>query len=133
MVIVDTSVWVDVLRDGTGREAGAMTEAVGGDEIVLTRFTQLELLQGARDEPEWGLLDESLETQTYLEAGDQTWKDAARIYFDLRRRERTVRSPIDCCIAQLAIDHGALLLHRDRDFEEGAGVRPLRQTRLPDA
>ena len=130
MVIVDTSVWVDVLRDASGDEARAMSDAVGLDEIALTRFTQLELLQGARDEREWGLLDETLETQVYVESGADTWRDAARIYFDLRRVGRTVRSPIDCCIAQLALDHGALLLHRDRDFEAVATIRPLRQSRL---
>lgn len=133
MVIVDTSIWIDVLRDPTGGEADAMAAAVAEDEVALTRFTQLELLQGARDEREWGLLHESLATQTYAECGHETWADAARIYFDLRRTGRTVRSAIDCCIAQIAIDHGALLLHRDRDFDEIASIRPLRQSWLPAA
>jgi hypothetical protein len=130
VVIVDTSVWVDVLRDGSGGERDALAVAVGDDEAALTRFTQLELLQGARDEREWGLLQETLDTQLYAELRPATWPDAARIYFDLRRNGRTVRSPIDCCIAQIAIDHGAMLLHRDRDFEEIAAIRPLRQARL---
>jgi predicted nucleic acid-binding protein len=129
VVIVDTSVWIDVLRDRTGRERDAMTSAVGEEEIVLTRFTQVELLQGARDEREWGLLRGRLETQTYAEASHDTWPAAARIWFDLRRAGRTVRSAIDCCIAQIAIDHAALLLHRDRDFEQIATIRPLRQAR----
>lgn len=131
MVIVDTSVWVDVLRDGSGEERRVLAEAVGDDEPALTRFTELELLQGARDEREWGLLQSTLDTQTYLEARASTWVDAARTYFDLRRLGRTVRSPIDCCIAQIAIDHAALLLHRDRDFEVISELRPLRQLRLP--
>ena len=59
-----------------------------------------------------------------------SWSEAARIYFDLRRVGKTVRSPIDCCIAQIAMDNKALLLHRDRDFEVIAAVRPLRQKRL---
>ena len=130
MVIVDTSVWIDVLRDSTGRERNALAAFVGDLEIVFTRFTQLELLQGSRDEREWGLLHENLETQTYAEARSSTWPDAARIYFDLRRLGSTVRSPIDCCIAQIAIDHGYLLLHRDCDFEQVAKIRPLRQSRL---
>jgi predicted nucleic acid-binding protein len=133
VVIVDTSIWVAVLRDATGAEAQAMAAAIAGEEIALTRFTQLELLQGARDEREWGLLHESLETQTYLETTASTWADAARIYFDLRRLGKTVRSPIDCCLAQLAMEHEALLLHRDRDFEEIASMRPLRQLRLAEA
>ena len=56
--------------------------------------------------------------------------EAARIDFELRRRGKTVRSPIDCCIAQIALDHDVLLLHRDRDFEVIAGVRPLREQHL---
>jgi hypothetical protein len=130
VVIVDTSVWVDVLRDASGRERRALEGAVGESTVRLTRFTQLELLQGARDENEWGLLAAVLDTQDYVEASPDTWASAARVYFELRRSGRTVRSPIDCCIAQLAIDSGDLLLHRDRDFEVIAEVRPLRHMRL---
>ena len=130
MILVDTSVWVEVLRDRTGGPRDALETALGGDDAVLTRFHQLELLQGARDEREWNLLREHLDGQDYLECEPESWIAAARIYFDLRRIGKTVRSPIDCCIAQIAIDHDVLLLHRDRDFETIAAVRPLRQERL---
>jgi predicted nucleic acid-binding protein len=131
MVLVDTSIWIDVLRDASGQEKRCLAEAIGEEEVVLSRFTQLELLQGARDEREWGLLQPVLDTQTYLETTNATWTDAARVYFDLRRTGRTVRSPIDCCIASVAIEHGCLLLHRDRDFVTIADMRPLRQSWLP--
>jgi hypothetical protein len=127
VVVVDTSVWIDVLRDTRGTRRAVLARAIGDDELVLTRFIQLELLQGCRDEREWGLLTEYLDSQDYIDLSGTGWLDAARVYFDLRRRGRSVRSPIDCCIAQAAIQHGALLLHRDRDFETIAGVRPLRQ------
>ena len=130
MILVDTSVWVEVLRDRSGRGRTALERALDGDEAVLCRFHQLELLQGARDEREWGLLHEQLEAQVYLECGPESWAGAARIYFDLRRAGKTVRSPIDCCIAQIAMDHDVLLLHRDRDFEVISEVRPLRQRTL---
>ncbi len=130
MILVDTSVWVEVLRDRTGRVKDALEVALGGDEAVLTRFHQLELLQGARDEREWNLLREHLDAQEYLECGPESWPGAARILFELRRAGKTVRSPVDCCIAQIAMDHDVLLLHRDRDFETIAMVRPLRHERL---
>ena len=130
MVLVDTSVWVDVFRDTTGDEGNALKAVIGEDDIVLTRFNQLELLQGAREEREWSLLISYLDNQEYLEARAETWRNAARIFFELRRRGRTVRSPIDCCIAQLALEHDALVVHRDRDFETIAVVRGLRQQRL---
>lgn len=127
MVLVDTSVWVDVFRDPSGRVRNALSHLTAGEEVVLTRFNQLELLQGARDENEWALLVHYLEHQDYLETGSDTWRNAARIYFDLRRRGHTVRSPIDCCIAELAHQHDALLVHRDRDFAVISEIRPLRQ------
>ncbi len=130
MILVDTSIWIEVFRDRSSRKRSTLENALDGDEIVLTRFHQLELLQGARDEREWSLLQEYLDAQDYLECGPESWAEAARIDFDLRRAGKTVRSPIDCCIAQIAIDHGVLLLHRDRDFETIADVRPLRQRRL---
>lgn len=130
MVLVDTSVWVEVLRDTTRRKRMALANALGDEEVVLSRFHQLELLQGCRGETEWALMQRYLDAQDYLELSDESWSRAARIYFDLRRVGRTVRSPIDCCIAQVAMDHGALLLHRDRDFETIAAVRPLRQVKL---
>ena len=130
MVLVDTSVWVDLFRDPDGKVRDALRRVTDGDETVLTRFNQLELLQGARDEYEWSLLAEYLEHQDYLESGTDTWRNAARIYSDLRRRGHTVRSPIDCCIAELARQHDALLVHRDRDFVAISEVRPIRLHRL---
>jgi predicted nucleic acid-binding protein len=125
MILVDTSLWIHILRDKDGRLVQAFREKTSPDIIAFTHFTQLELLQGAKDEFEWKRLDEYLESQYYIEAGENTWRDAARIYFDLRRSGVTISSPIDCCIASLAIEAQALLLHLDRDFEKIAGIRPL--------
>ncbi len=130
MILVDTSIWIDVFRDASGGKGRRLQDALGDDEVALCRFCQLELLQGSRNEREWSLLKSYLDFQDYLEASAATWEAAARIYFDLRRVGRTVRSPIDCCIAQLSLDHDIMLFHRDRDFEVIADIRPLRQVRL---
>ncbi len=127
VTIVDTSVWVDIFRDATGERRHRLGELVDSEDVILTAFTEMELLQGCRDEEEWALLSEYLSTQEYLNPTRETWSAAARIYFDLRRQGLTVHSPIDCCIAQLAIDSSMLLLHRDRDFETIARLRPIQQ------
>ncbi len=95
------------------------------------RFTQLELLQGSKDEMEWKRLDDYLSTQFYLETTEKTWRETARIYFELRRKRITLSSPMDCCIAQIAIESKVLLLHRDEDFERIARIRPLAIERFP--
>lgn len=130
MFLVDTSVWVEIFRDQTREKGVAFLALVAGAEYVLSRFVQLELLQGCRDEEEWDLLSSYLDSQDYCELSTESWPEAARIYYDLRRAGLTVRSPIDCCIAQLAIEHDLVLIHRDRDFEAIAEVRALRQVWL---
>jgi predicted nucleic acid-binding protein len=56
VVLIDTSVWVTVLRDKTGEVSDRLQEWMAGREPLLTRFSQLELLQGCRNEEEWDLL-----------------------------------------------------------------------------
>ena len=126
IILIDTSVWVSVLRDKSGGEAQRLQRWLDGREVALTRFTQLELLQGCRNEAEWQLLSDYLESQLYIDASIRTWPAAAKIFFDLRRKGLTVRSPIDCCIAQIAIERDLMLLHNDRDFNTIASIRTLR-------
>jgi predicted nucleic acid-binding protein len=127
MILVDTSVWIEIFRDKTGQVVKSFQEKISSDHYALSRFNQLELLQGAKNEKEWDLLNDYLTTQYYLETTDSTWQQAGRIYFELRRKGVTINSPIDCCIAQIALERGAVLLHRDKDFEKIARIRPLDQ------
>jgi predicted nucleic acid-binding protein len=130
MLLIDTSVWITVFRDRTGQVRQQLETLIDEREVLLTRFTQLELLQGSLDEREWNLLSTYLDTQDYIEPTSQSWQAAARIYYDLRRKGLTVRSPIDCCIAQAALEHNLLLIHNDRDFETIAKVRSLQHLRF---
>ena len=130
MILIDTSVWIEIFRDKTGSIVKSLQKTIGEKNYVLSRFNQLELLQGARDHKEWELLEDYLSTQYYLEASQDTWPKAARIYFELRRMGFTINSPIDCCIAQIALEHGASLLHRDKDFEKISRIRSLKQRRF---
>lgn len=130
MILVDTSVWIEIFRDKTGNIAKAFQKAISAENYAISRFQQLELLQRASDEKEWGLLENYLSTQYYLEASQDTWPEAARIYFELRRKGVTINSPVDCCIAQIALEYGAFLLHCDKDFEKISRIRPLQQGRF---
>jgi predicted nucleic acid-binding protein len=127
MVLIDTSIWIHVFRDKSQHYAQQLHKEMGGQNIVLTRFQQLELLQGCRDEQEWQLLSQYLDGQDYIETQTSTWQAAARIYYELRRQGLTVRSPIDCCIAQLALENSLLLIHDDRDFVTISQLFPLQQ------
>ena len=129
-MLIDTSVWISVFRSRGDQVRQQLETLIANREILLTRFTQLELLQGSLNEQEWTVLSTYLEVQDYVELRPSSWQAAARIYYDLRRQGLTVRSPIDCCIAQAALENDLLLIHNDRDFETIAQVRSLQNLRF---
>ena len=92
-----------------------------------------EVLQGARGERDFLRLQEYLETQIFRQPLDpiDSYTAAARIYADCRSRGITVRSAIDCLIAQIALEHDLVLLHDDRDFEQIRKVIPKLNTDYP--
>lgn len=130
MMLIDTTVLVDVLRDTSGANAKRLLAVLGTEEVAFTRFTELEVLVGARDQGECDSIRTYLQSKSMLDPTANSWNAAARIYFDLRRLGRTVRKVIDCCIAQLAIERNLVLLHNDRDFETIAAVCPLKHLRV---
>ncbi len=95
MILVDTSALIPYLR---GREtaASALLERLVSEEveIALTPEIVQEVLQGARDEKEWRTLKRYLVGQRVLAAADplRSHVEAARIYYECRRRGLTVRS-----------------------------------------
>ena len=130
MIVLDSTVLIDILRDRTGQARRALELRVGGETLAITRMTQFEIMRGCRDRRQWDRLARYLAAQHTVEASEITWEEAARIVFDLKKRGKTIRSTIDCVIAQVVIEHERLLLHNDADFELIASVRPLKQERI---
>jgi len=128
VIIVDSSVLIAFLR---GHDNPAVQRLVHleteGIPFALPGFCVQEVLQGARDRKEWKLLEAYLESQEILFSANPglTHREAARIFYDCRRKGLTIRSSLDCFIAQLVLEMGGTLLHNDDDFEHMAQVRPL--------
>ena len=120
MILVDTSVLIDYLK-GTDNEKSHLLDDVIKRNIPfgISAFTYQELLQGARDEAEFKRLADSFSTQKiyFLPEQVEVFERAARIFFGLRRKGKTVRSTLDVLIALTAIHHKLYLLHNDRDFD----------------
>ena len=129
MILVDTSALIPFFRgidtDATRCLASALEEGV---PVFLAPVIVQEVLQGARDEKEWATLNRHLARQALVSPTDPltTHRRAARIYFDCRRRGLTVRSTIDCLVAQLALEHDLSLLQDDHDYQAIRAVRPLK-------
>ncbi len=130
MMLLDSSVVVPVTRGKGDDKLKRLVDAIGTEDFYLSRFTELELLQGARDGADWARLVGFLDAQEFIGLQDNGWRDAAAIYFELRRKGVTVGSVIDCCIAQTAMERGLILVHDDGDFEQILTVRPLKLLRV---
>jgi predicted nucleic acid-binding protein len=78
-----------------------------------------ELLQGARNDKEYKLLKEYLNTLPFYELryGKQSFENAAILYTNCRKKGITIRSTLDLLIAEIAIENDLYLLHDDNDFE----------------
>ncbi len=44
MLLIDTSVWISVFRGRSGQVRQQLEVLIAGRDVLLTRFTQLELL-----------------------------------------------------------------------------------------
>lgn len=131
MLLIDTSVWINVLRDKSGIARIELEATIDNRQYYLPIFTQMELLQGCKSEAEWQKLNRYLAVQKYIVPDySQTWFNTARLYFELRRKGITIRSNIDCAIALCAIENNLLLLHCDRDFEQIARYTVLKEKKL---
>ena len=138
MMIVDTTVWVDFFRGRAGPHVDMLESALSeGQDICICGVILTETLQGIRRDEDYARTARLLDDLLFLPMTRETFVRAADVYRALRRKGITVRKPVDCMIASVAIEHGVPLLHHDRDFdpiEEHFGlqvVRPPRRTAKP--
>jgi predicted nucleic acid-binding protein len=120
MYLVDSSVWIDYLRGDATRPVDALERLLAGEEIVGTApIIVQEVLQGADTDErfeKWRLYFGDLMSYPPRDSlGSHI--EAARLYQACRRAGKTPRSSNDCLIARIAIEHGLVLLHDDRDFD----------------
>jgi hypothetical protein len=125
--LVDTSVWIDYLR-GLPTPAVAKLKRILDDDLPfgISSVILQEILQGTDSEASFRRLEKYFGSQRFYHPADlkESYVEAARLYSRCRRAGVTLRSTIDCLIAQIAIENGLLLLHSDRDFDLLAEVVP---------
>jgi predicted nucleic acid-binding protein len=129
MVLIDTTVWIDYFGDRPGSHVAALHELIETDEDLCTCGVILaEILQGIRSDADYRKTKDYFDSVIFLPMREATFVRAADIYRSLRKRGVTIRKPIDCMIASVAIEHDLPLLHNDRDFvqiEEHSKLRTV--------
>jgi predicted nucleic acid-binding protein len=128
MMLVDTSVWIELLN---GKVGSKLTEADLLDIVTCGPILQ-EVLQGLSDDPASEALRESLLALPVLSnpVPIALFLSAAEIYRLGRAKGYTIRSSTDCLIAAIAIENGVPVWHKDRDFEAVARYTSLRTRRM---
>jgi predicted nucleic acid-binding protein len=124
-ILVDTSIWIAILRGEIKVERMSYRSFVTCGPVVQ------EVLQGFDEDPtslryadlfmKVPRLSDPLPSELFIAA--------AEIYRQGRRRGLTIRSTIDCLIAAIALDNGVTLWHRDRDFDNIAQFTNLKVRR----
>jgi len=118
MWIVDSSVWIDYFNGQNTPQTNLLDAALGQRAIGLGDIILCEVLQGFRDQRDFGLARQSLFQFTiYTIGGTEIAVKSAENYRSLRRQGITIRKTIDCLIATFVIERGFSLLHSDRDFD----------------
>ena len=116
MILIDTSAWVEFLRNTGSPVCDLVDELLAGD-IAVCDAIRMEVLAGARDETHLGSLRRLLARATVIRTETADYDDAAALYRRCRRQGETVRKLIDCLIAAAAIRADVPIVHSDSDFD----------------
>jgi predicted nucleic acid-binding protein len=115
VVIVDTSVWVVVLRSPTAPEAPVLAQLIDADAVVLPLPVRVELMSGAPARHR-AMLRKRLSALAVAHPTDETWSLVER-WVETAADKGQHFGVGDLLIAALAAERNALVWSLDRDFE----------------
>jgi len=127
MYLVDTSVWIDYFKEVTNHATKKLISILDRrDPFGITSVIYQEILQGAASEKDFTQLKTYFSTQLFFEPQDAilTYEAAAKLLYLCRKKGITIRSTIDCFIAQIAIENNLVLLHNDKDYKQIQTIAP---------
>ena len=116
MILIDTSAWIEFLRDTGSPVCRRVDELLAGD-VATCDSVRMEVLAGARSDAHLRDLRGLLARGTLLPTVSGDYEDAATLYRACRQGGETVRRLIDCLIAAVAIRADVPVLHSDADFD----------------
>jgi predicted nucleic acid-binding protein len=117
MILADSSVWIDFLRNRSTREVDRLVELIGQTSVAIGDLMLVEVLQGIPAERDFEIARQMFSRfQVVTIGGEAVALEAARNYRTLRALGITARKTIDTLIATRCIMDGHALLFSDRDF-----------------
>ena len=127
MIPVDTTVWIDFFAGRPRLHVAALEQFLRtGEDICICGIVLAEVLQGIRSDSEYTKTKDYFESLVLLPMTHDTFLRSSQVYRALRKKGITIRTPLACMIASVAIEHGVPLLHNDRDFDKIANHTDLK-------
>jgi predicted nucleic acid-binding protein len=129
MIVPDTSVWIDHIRNRSTPGVRKLRDLDTIDQIIIGDVVLTEVLQGARDETDAARLEADMRQFPIVSMVDDALAvKAARCYRVMRSFGFTVRKIADLYIGTFCIENSYDLLHSDTDYdtmEKFCGLRVL--------
>jgi len=118
MVIVDTSAWIEYLKDGIPRVVKKVDQCLEQDMVGIGDLVYCEIMQGIRSPRERSQVSSLLlALPQFNMVGFGIAEKSAANYRLLRSKGLTVRKTIDVLIGTFCAEHGLQLIHHDSDFD----------------
>ena len=115
MILIDSSAWIEFLRD-TGSSVCEQVDVALDGEFAICDAIQMEILAGARSEHHLQALRGLLAMAVVFPTEPADYETAAVLFRRCRSKGETVRRLVDCLIAAVAIRNEVAVLHNDKDF-----------------
>jgi predicted nucleic acid-binding protein len=125
MYLIDTSVWIDFIRGKQNPSVEKLRSILKNkQDFGISSVIYQEILQGSDSEQRFNAFRDYFNEFVFYHPKNpvESYAQAAYLYFSCRRKGITIRSTIDCLIAQIAIEHDLIILHSDKDFVNIAKV-----------
>ena len=126
MILVDSSVWIGLLRNTPTRPVHILRTIAGQEPLLVGDLVLAEVLQGARDDTHAAIMERELRRFAVISiTNDRIAVIAARNHRKLRAVGITVRKTIDLLIGTFCIEARSRTAARRPGFRaDGRASRP---------
>ena len=118
MVIVDTSAWIEYLRNGDAQTVKKVDICLERDLVAVGDLIYCEVMQGIKIKHEREQVSSLfLSLPGYEMVGFHIAEKSAKNYRFLRSKGVTIRKTIDVIIGTFCVENNLQIIHYDRDFD----------------
>ena len=131
MTLVDTTVWIDLFSGRSSPHVKVLERLLEDQaDVCICGIILTEVLQGIRSDADYRKTKDYFEALILLPMTHTVFLHSAELYRSLRKKGVTIRKPLDCMIASVAMEHDIAILHNDRDFDHIAKHSKLKVMRM---